>query len=354
MKREGKIRYLITSSHTSRGFYTFIPELLDGLKKVYILKGAPGTGKATFIRMLGESMYKQGYEIEFWISAMEVLSPDGVYIPLLECAVVNGSLPQAIDPKYPGIRDDIIYFHEFWNKEEIGKQQEGIIALFNNIEDHRLNSLRYLQDARDLKVNLREEYKNFLNWENLKKKMEELSNQIFAEPGGEKHYFATALTPDGLVNYVEELSSECSKRYIFKGFTGSSKNLVIDELADRARKKGHFVEYYHCGLEVENLIMLIIKNLQLAVIADENIDIQARPWDITIVMNDYLDGDFDAESIQTSEVHRNLEALIIKAKQEMENAGNSLKDIKKIYAKTMDFDMLNKKRQEIETELKRS
>jgi len=72
----GKVRYVLTSSHTSQGFHTFIPELLREIPKIYILKGAPGSGKSTFIRLLGESLSEQGYEVEFWISAADPVSPE--------------------------------------------------------------------------------------------------------------------------------------------------------------------------------------------------------------------------------------------------------------------------------------
>ena len=47
MSIRGNTRYCFVSSFTSLGFRTFIPDLVDGIKKVFILKGAPGTGKST-------------------------------------------------------------------------------------------------------------------------------------------------------------------------------------------------------------------------------------------------------------------------------------------------------------------
>ena len=71
----GKVRYVLTSSNTSQGFHTFLPELLQGVLKIFVLKGAPGSGKSTFMRLLGESFSEQGYEVELWVSAADPVSP---------------------------------------------------------------------------------------------------------------------------------------------------------------------------------------------------------------------------------------------------------------------------------------
>ena len=133
----GKVRYVLTSSNTSHGFRTFLPELLQGVAKVFVLKGAPGTGKSTFIRLLGESFSDQGYEVEFWVSADDPVSPEGVFIPQLKAAVVNGSLSSPIDPSYPGVTRDIIYLGDYWDKNILQDYSQEIINLYEEHEQHR-------------------------------------------------------------------------------------------------------------------------------------------------------------------------------------------------------------------------
>ena len=61
--KKGKIKYVFTSSHTKNGFYTFIPKLIRRFAQGLYFKGPAGSGKSTFIRLLGETMCEQGYEV---------------------------------------------------------------------------------------------------------------------------------------------------------------------------------------------------------------------------------------------------------------------------------------------------
>lgn len=348
MGNKGKIRYAFASSNTSRGFYTFIPELVQELKKVFILKGAPGSGRATFIKLLGESMAEQGYEIEYWISSMDPVNLDGVYIPQLDAAVINGSLPEPIEPKYPGATGHIIYMGDYWDKESVEAKSKEIIVLANRVENQKSKAYNILKNAARVKDEIRALTSGYLNMEKIQELIHELAGQIIDEQPEEKHYFASAVTADGVVNYVDELSVECKKRYIFKGPTGSGKSTVITEIARKAATRGYRVEYYHCGLEPDNICMVIIRDIALALVDAGNMELVTKPWDIVIDMSTYLDDyDRDKIGIRYSEASRNYEVLLEEARTELESAAQTLKELKKIYSAAMDFELLDKKRNEI-------
>ncbi|MEN6326428.1 MAG: hypothetical protein ABFD18_09535, partial [Syntrophomonas sp.] len=329
MQNRGKVGYVFASSNTSQGFYTFIPDLIADLKKVYILKGATGTGKSTFIRLLGESISEQGYEVEFWISAADGVSPDGVYVPQLKAAIVNGSLPQPIDPTYPAGREVIINLSEYWNKEIIDFNSREITQLVEKYQRHSDQACSSLRNASRVKENIKKVVSGHLNIEKMEKMVQDLSAEIMESQNREKHYFASAVTAEGMINYVDGISSDCSKRYIFRGPSGSGKSTIINEIAARAKQRGYMLEFYHCGLETENIVMVIIRNLQLALIDADHFEVSAKPWDIIIDMAACLDNyDQDTVNGQTSELHRNFEAHMLQAQNELEQAGNTIKEIK--------------------------
>lgn len=344
----GRIRYVFTSSNTSRGFQTFIPELLEGLKKVYVLKGPAGSGKSTFMRLLGESLFSKGYEVEFWMSALDPVNFEGVYIPQLEVALVNGSLPQPIDPKYPGVVGEIIYFGEYWDKKTVSARGREIVDLVHKIEEKSSKAYNILRNVCEIKENIKKVTSEYLNIGKIQNLIEDLTGKIIEGQSGEKHYFADAVTPDGAINYIEEISRDCRKRYIFKGPPGSGKSTVINEIARRAREKGYFLEYYHCGLDSESISMVIIRNLQMALIDAGNIELAINPWDIIIDLTTCLD-DYDEDLIKTkmSSSCRIYESLMLEAQEELKNIHQDLKELKKIYSGAMDFEFLDQKREEI-------
>lgn len=352
MNNRGTTRYVFASSHTSQGFYTFIPELVYGLSKVYILKGAPGSGKSTFIRLLGEVMSQQGYDVEFWVSAVDPVIPDGVYIPQLDAAVINGSLPQPIDPKYPGVREKIINLGEYWNQTIVEQQFQDIIAQVDKTDKFQSQAANILKEASRAKEEIRKTNSAYLDMEKLEQLIKSLSKEIMENRPGEKHYFAGVITEDGLVDYINELSADCKKRYIFRGPSGSGKSTVIHELAREAQQRGYFLEYYHCGLEVDYLVMVIIRNLQLALIEAGHVEIALKQGDTVVDMTQCLDGfDSDNIAIQSSETYRRYETLLLQAQQELKKAHQSAREIKKIYTSAMDFERLDRKREEIIDEI---
>lgn len=352
MSERGLVRYVFTSSYTSQGFYTFIPELINGLKKVYILKGAPGTGKSTFIRLLGEMMSEQGGEVEFWISAMDSVTPDGIYLPQFEIAVVNGSLPVSIDPRYPGVREHIINLGEYWDEEIIDSHRLEIINLIDEMTLAREQACKCIKESSKVKAEIRQLNAQFINMENLSGLTQRIASEIFTNQAGEKHYFAGALTVDGLVDYVHSLSQGCQKRYIFKGPTGSGKSMLIGELARQARERGYFLEYYHCGLELEDLTMVIIRNLQVALIEVGNMEIPAKPWDIVADLSECLDDVEIGDLIEgNNSNYRIFERLLLEAQQQLELSNQRNKALKKIYAGAMDFAKLDQIRHKLLEEI---
>lgn len=340
----GLIRYVFASSHTAAGYHSFIPELIRDLEQVYILKGAPGSGRSTFIRLVGEVMSEQGLEVEFWISALDSITPDGVYIPQLELAVINGSLPTGIDPRYPGVREHLINLGGYWDQAVIDSQRQKIIELVDNIELARQNADKLLQELGRLKAEQRRINSRHMSIEKLTQLVEQLGSEIIARRSGEKHYFAGVLTIDGWVDYVHELSHNCQKRYILKGPSGSGKSMVIAELARLIKDNGYFLEYYHCGLEIESLVMVIIRNLQIALIEGGSAEIPLKPWDVVIDLSLYMQ-DFDDDCRQESGTNsRDLENLLFAARQQLEKSSISQQELKKIYAGAMDFAGLDKLR----------
>jgi ABC-type ATPase with predicted acetyltransferase domain len=206
----------------------------------------------------------------------------------------------------------------------------------------------YLQEAIQIRQQTRERKSARLNTDKVEQLIDALSAEILEQQPRQKHYFAGILSAEGMIHYIDELSAGCRKRYLIKGPSGSGKSSVISKLAQRAQAQGYDLEYYHCGLEPGAIEMLIIRNLQVALIeaGEQEISLQARDCvvDMTICVDD---GATEEIRLQSNDSVRRSETLLLQAQQEMEALINGTRSMKKIYASVMDFQRLDAKVREI-------
>ena len=86
------IKGYFACANSSRGFCNYFDSNLQGLERLYILKGGPGTGKSTLMKEIGADFYDLGYDIEFIYCSSDPSSLDGVLIPALKVGIVDGEV----------------------------------------------------------------------------------------------------------------------------------------------------------------------------------------------------------------------------------------------------------------------
>ena len=99
-------------------------------RKIFILKGGPGTGKSTLMRGLVSFANKKGMPCEAILCSSDVSSLDGVIIKIDEgrVAVIDGTAPHATDPKYPGAIEEIVDLGEGFNISRLEAVRGDIIS----------------------------------------------------------------------------------------------------------------------------------------------------------------------------------------------------------------------------------
>ena len=90
--------------------YDFFPP--DGAF-LHIIKGGPGGGKSGFMRAIGAEAERRGLDTEYVLCSGDPDSLDGVYIPALNAAWVDGTAPHALEPKIFGVTGDYVNLGRF-------------------------------------------------------------------------------------------------------------------------------------------------------------------------------------------------------------------------------------------------
>ena len=85
---------MFPGANTSWGFHSFYEENLADIEHVFVIKAGPGCGKSTLIRKIANAMVDRGHDVELWQCSSDNDSLDGVYIPDLSIAIVDGTAPQ--------------------------------------------------------------------------------------------------------------------------------------------------------------------------------------------------------------------------------------------------------------------
>lgn len=87
-------------ANSGEGFQNLFSEVVD-LADTYdlmVLKGGPGVGKNTFMREIGRCMEAAGTPVEYLWCSGDPDSLDGVVLPSIRCAVVDGTAPHGMAP----------------------------------------------------------------------------------------------------------------------------------------------------------------------------------------------------------------------------------------------------------------
>lgn len=119
------------ASNTKEGFVSYFDEIFceNECDRVYILKGGPGCGKSTFMKKLGRMAEEMGLGTEYFHCSSDPESLDGVIIKEKRVAVIDGTSPHAVEPKYAGVREIIINLGEGWDTDKLYQKKDEISKL---------------------------------------------------------------------------------------------------------------------------------------------------------------------------------------------------------------------------------
>ncbi|MCT4593371.1 MAG: ATPase [Anaeromicrobium sp.] len=96
MAKKGHIKRVFPGGNTGDGFYSYYDHIIDASSnRKYVIKGGPGVGKSSFMKKIGYEMVDLGYDVEFHQCSSDNNSLDGLVIPKLKVAFLDGTAPHA-------------------------------------------------------------------------------------------------------------------------------------------------------------------------------------------------------------------------------------------------------------------
>jgi hypothetical protein len=268
-----KVTKLFAGANTPEGFVSFFGDIAGmNPNRVFIIKGGPGVGKSTFMSKIANDLIKMGYDLEYYHCASDPDSLDAMVVPALGVAIMDGTAPHMIDPQYPGAVEELIHFGDDWNEQLIIPNRDVIIKGSKSMKRWFQTGHSQLKEAKiaydEWKSYVRESLDTIkyrqLVYCLIKRVMNNCNN--YGGNNGEKHYFSSAVTPNGIKDFAATCFKPGMKVYPIYGGPGSGAKEVLTRIAQIAQWQGLFTEKSHCPIEPESLDMVMIPKLDTVVI----------------------------------------------------------------------------------------
>lgn len=272
-----KERHLFPGGNTTKGFYSFYRYILsqEDANRIICLKGGPGTGKSSFMKKIGAYFGNLGYSIEYHHCSSDDESLDGVLIKELNIAILDGTAPHVVDPITPGAVDEILNLGIALDMNLLSKNKKEILNISNKISKSFQKAYRFLGAAKGIHEDWSALNSESLDSNKVSDLIDELKAKILISQkpgfGSDRHLFSTAFTPNGIITYNKNLSSDLSNLYILKGGPGLSKSHILKTLGATAQKQGYFVEYLHDPFIPERIENIIIPEISTGIFTTNEI-----------------------------------------------------------------------------------
>lgn len=259
-------RHMFPGGNTSAGFYSYYAYILPQSKAehIYVLKGGPGVGKSTFMMNIGKRAQAEGYNVEYLHCSSDPDSLDGICIPDIRIALIDGTAPHVIDPANPGAVDEIVNLGEFWNLDGIKHHKREIIAINSEVKRLFERAYKYLAAAKCVMDDVLEIYRQPAGISITALQAEMIIHKEFMQDpigaaGSVRKQFASAITPSGLVQYLDTLIDETYKIYLITSNWGIGVSGLLGRIALAASERSYETELYYCPMDpaarIEHLII---------------------------------------------------------------------------------------------------
>ena len=346
-----KIRRMFPGALTSSGFHHLHQYIIEDDRNLFfVIKGMPGGGKSSMMKDIGERAFKQGYDIEYHHCPSDPTSVDGILIDKLKIALVDGTPPHAIEPKYPGLSDRMVDLTQYINSRNLNLYKEEILAAKKRNKLAYDKAFSYFKSSKSIHDLMENERNHKINRKGINKLSNDLLDRIFHkhEKGHESYgfknrfLFSAAYTPEGFVDYTSSILDGIKNRYYLKGDSYKEKTLLLQAIIHRANLLDYHIEIFHNPMVSSEINTVIIKELNTIISTSDEI----KNYIYTLIdLNEYME-DIDLE--EDLKIHK---ILIEKGTQALAGAKKNHEILETSYKRCIDYKAIDEIRENIWTEI---
>lgn len=331
-------------SNTNEGFYSLFDELYSPEEDffVYIVKGGPGCGKSTLMGRVADEMEGRGYTVVRVMCASDPSSHDAIICPEKKFAMVDGTAPHVIEPKYYGAVEEIVNLGEALDTKVLRSAAGEIRSLCTANSQCYKKSANYMKAAASLLRNSKRFQDEYIDYEKLYNYVIRFAkrNLSGAEGDGRVEYrFFTAVTNVGEVTFVDGMLPHYDKIICIDDPIGSVGGQILDCLLSVALDCGMNAVAGVSPYDTEELLQLFFPDKRIALVRGD-----AFPATATIHASRFIRGDgLKAHKNRITFNKRAAKELTAAAVASLADAKALHDELERIYKSAIDYNVLGLK-----------
>lgn len=240
LKSLGEDAYFV-ASNSANGFFCHYSECFDDLRvrRVFAVKGGPGTGKSHFMRAVAEYAQTRAWSCEYIYCSSDPSSLDGVILSSgNDCvALLDATAPHVYEPRTPGVREEIVNLGAFWDGAKLGEHAEKIEEWNKKKKEGYQMAYRYLSAYGEMSENRDALVAPYIRHE----AMEDYAEKLFWDiPCGKRfsmrHALIRSIGMKGIVGF-DTYFAQAKRIFLVEDCRGSAQYFMrlLYHLAERKR-----------------------------------------------------------------------------------------------------------------------
>ena len=221
------------AANSAEGFVSVFKDSYNPTEgwSAYIIKGGPGTGKSSFMRLIANKATDKGIKTQLFPCSSDPDSLDAVIFPDKKTVIMDGTSPHTVDPNYPAVCETILNFGSYWNENILKEKSLEVIAVTKQNKALHKTASEYIKSAGIL---IKENYNNAaLATDTLKAELfaEKLTKKLIPKSSGKGYEwvrFLSGITPKGIVSLSDSVLPECTKTVILSDKYGAVSNIILN------------------------------------------------------------------------------------------------------------------------------
>lgn len=133
MGNKPNVRHYFAEGITNRGYISLLPNMMNEWERTYVLVGGPGTGKSTLIKMVGLELLDRGYEIDFLRSARDPDSMAGLVVRRCNISMLDYYEIAPLRWRAPGVVERFVDLSSYCDLLKLESQRQRILELDKQI-----------------------------------------------------------------------------------------------------------------------------------------------------------------------------------------------------------------------------